>query len=369
MSKSLAHSPRPPSSGLLSEMETVPVEIYFGGPHQAPGHLRDVLAAHITAVPSGGSIDWVTYYFRDLRLAEALIQARKRGVQVTLSLEGRPRIPHANDAVIKMLSGPGGLGDAFRIIAIPGVPSPATKSWKPQLHEKLYCFSHPEPVAFIGSFNPSGNMPEDDPELIREIGDQDRGYNALVGLNDPVLVEGLVNHARQIHRSPPGLFYRFSTHASRIIHGADTTIHFWPRVSPHPVVQFLSRVNSGARIRVVASHIRTESAVDVMAGLARRGTTLEIFAESTHRRVTPKVERRLASAGIRFRRIRNPERLPMHLKFVLVEDGDHAWSIFGSFNWTKPSFWLNHEIAAISSNPLIFQVLAHCWEVLENEKC
>ncbi len=343
-------------------------EIHFGGPDQPPGHLRNVLAAHIAAVPPGGFIDWVTYYFRDLRLAEALIQARKRGVNVSLSLEGRPRIPHANNAVIAMLSGSGGLGSALRIVAISGVPSPETKSWKPQLHEKLYCFSHPKPIAFIGSFNPSGNMPEEDPEIIREIGDQDRGYNALIGLRDPVLVEGLVKHARQLHRSPPGLFYRFSAEASRDIHGPDTTIHFWPRIRPHPVVQFLSLVSSGARVRVVASHIRTESAVDVMAGLAKRGAALEIFAESTLRRVTPKVERRLASAGIRFRRILNPERLPMHLKFVLIEDNCRAWSIFGSFNWTKPSFWLNHEIAAISADPMIFQALARRWDVLANEK-
>ncbi|HEX8874841.1 MAG TPA: phospholipase D-like domain-containing protein [Nitrosospira sp.] len=339
-------------------------EIHFGGPDQPPGHLRDVLAAHIQAVPPGGSIDWVTYYFRDLRLAEALVQARKRGVSVTLSLEGRPRIPHANDAVIAMLSGPGGLGDALRIVSIPGIPSPPAKSWKPQLHEKLYCFSHPKPVAFIGSFNPSGNMPNEDPGIIREIGDQDRGYNALIGLGDPVLVEGLVKHARRLHQTPPGLFYRFAADASRDIHGGDTTIHFWPRVRPHPVVQFLSQVNSGAHVRVAASHIRMESAVDVMMGLARRGATLEIFAEATVRRVTPKVERRLASAGIRFRRIRNPEQLPMHLKFVLIEDGDRVWSIFGSFNWTKPSFWLNHEIAAISSDPVIFQAFAGRWELL-----
>ncbi|MDE2367036.1 MAG: phospholipase D family protein, partial [Betaproteobacteria bacterium] len=190
----------------------------------------------------------------------------------------------------------------------------------------------------------------------------------LIGLGDPVLVEGLVKHARQLHRTSPSLFYRFSADASRDIHGRDTTIHFWPRVRPHPVVQFLSQVNSGARVRVAASHIRMESAVDVMMGLARRGATLEIFAESTVRRVTPKVERRLASAGIRFRRIRNPEHLPMHLKFVLVENGDRAWSIFGSFNWTKPSFWLNHEIAAISSDPKIFQAFADRWNLLANEK-
>ncbi|MCC6917423.1 phospholipase D-like domain-containing protein [Nitrosomonas sp.] len=354
----------PPDSPFSAEFSP---EIHFGGPDQMPGHLRNVLEAHIAAVPAGGTIDWVTYYFRDLRLADALIQAKKRGVRVTLCLEGRPRIPHANDAVITGLSGPDGLDDALRIITLPGIPSPSNKSWKPQLHEKLYCFSHPQPVAFIGSFNPSGNMLQEDPAILQEIGDQDRGYNALFGLIDPVLVDGLVKHARQLYQSPPGLWYRFSARASHDIQGTDTIIHFWPRLSSHPVIQFLRGISSNARVRIAASHIRTKSAVDVMINLAQRGVTLEIFAESTHRRVTPEVEQRLASAGIRFRRILNSEKLPMHLKFVLIEDGNRVWSIFGSFNWTQPSFWLNHEIAAISSNPLVFQILAERWNILRNE--
>ena len=60
--------------------------------------------------------------------------------------------------------------------------------WKPHLHEKLYCFSHPRPVALIGSFNPSGDDPEEQPEIIDEIGDQDLGHNVLVAIYDPALV-------------------------------------------------------------------------------------------------------------------------------------------------------------------------------------
>ncbi len=192
-------------------------EIYFGGPDQPPGYLRDILEEHIAAVPSGGSIDWVTYYFRDLRLAEAIIHAYKRGVKVTVTLAGKPRVPDANDAVIARLSAPDGLAEGLRVVTLPGIPAPPGKSWKPQLHEKLYCFSHPKPIAFIGSFNPSGNVPEEKPEIIRKIGDQDRGHNVLVGLVDPHLVDGLIKHARQLNRVPPGLLYRFSapnTHAS-----------------------------------------------------------------------------------------------------------------------------------------------------------
>lgn len=349
-------------------METqVPFEIYFGGPDRPPGYLRDVLAAHIAAVPAGGTIDWVTYYFRDMRLAEALVHAHRRGVKVTMTLEGKPRVPYANDEVIALLSHPDGLGKALRIIRIPGIPAPAGKSWKPQLHEKLYCFSHPTPIAFVGSFNPSGNMPDENPEIIRELGDQDRGHNVLAGLVDPVLVAQLTAHARCLHRVPPGLLYRFSVRANETIRGKDTTIYFWPRIYPHPVVQFLASVRDGARVRVVASHIRTERAVEVMTALAGRGITVQVLAESTLRRVTAKVERRFSAANVQFSRFQDPENLPMHLKFVLVEDGDQVFTIFGSFNWTRPSFWLNHEIAVISSNPGLFRAFAARWEVLKNE--
>jgi len=346
---------------------TAPYKIYFGGPDRPSGYLRDMLEEHIAAVPTDGSIDWVTYYFRDLRLAKALIQAHKRGVKITITLAGKPRTSDANDAVIAILSGPDGLGDGFRIVAFPGIPAPPGRAWRPQLHEKLYCFSHPKPVAFIGSFNPSGNCPEEKPDVVREIGDHDRGYNVLVGLVDPELVTQLVRHARKLHETPPGLLYRFSADANKAINGVNTTIHFWPRVRSHPVVQFLNQISNSARVRIFASHIRTEAAVNVMIELANRGVSLEIFADSTPRRVTTKVEQRLISAGIRFKRSRNLEGLPMHLKLVLVEDRGQVWSIFGSFNWTKPSFWLNHEIAAISSDPMLFRAFSERCDLLERK--
>lgn len=341
-------------------------EVYFGGPDRSSGYLRNVLAQHIAAVPAGGSIDWVTYYFRDLELARALIQAHKRGVNVTVCLSGKPRVSDANDDVITMLSASEGLGDRFRTVTIPGLPSPQRRAWRPQLHEKLYCFSHPKPVAFIGSFNPSGNRLEERSDIIQEIGDQDQGHNMLIGFHDPLLIEQLVKHARQLHQKPPGLFYRFSANANNSIKGIDTTIHFLPSMRSHPVIQFLSEIGKGARVRIAASHIRTKRAVDVMVELANRGARVEIIAEQTLRRVTPSVEQCLISAGIQFKR--NSDNLPMHLKFILVENCGQTWSIFGSFNWTKPSFWLNHEIIAISNSSHIFNAFSDRWRMLVNEK-
>ena len=340
-------------------------EIHFGGPDKEPGKLRDLLAERIASVPAGGAIDWVTYYFRDRRLAEELLRADRRGVKVTVTLEGCPRTPHANDEVVAMLAGPDGLGKKFQTLTLPGIPTFSGKSWKPHLHEKLYCFSHPEPVALIGSFNPSGDSPEEDPEIINEIGDQDRGHNVLVGLHDPTLVKCLVDHARWLHRAQSTMFHRFSGMANTTCKGADTEIHFWPRSSPHPVREFLSRIAPGARIRLAASHLKGKSTAKILVGIARLGAEMEILAEPTERRVPAGIERMIKNAGIAFQRVGHADSLPMHNKFILTEKNDQQWVIFGSFNWTTRSYWLNHEIGAISSNHDLYNAFDERWKELK----
>lgn len=339
-------------------------EAYFGGPDLPPQSLRDLLAARIDSVPPGGTIDWVTYYFRDRRLVEALIRAERRGVKVSVTLERSPRTASANKNVAALLSGENGLGAGFRSFSPPRVPTPLGLMWKPHLHEKLYCFSHPKPVAFVGSFNPSGDCPEDHPEIIREIGDQDRGHNVLVELKDPRLVEALVAHARRMHCARCLLFYRFSRGANCAVRGKDTEIHFWPRMRPHPVLEMLSGLGAKARIRIAASHIKGAPMVKALIALASRGAALEILAEATLRRVPLEVERMLVGAGIPFRRVTHPEGLPMHNKFVLAENGSRRWVMFGSFNWTLRSYRLNHEIGAISSNTHLYEAFARRWEIL-----
>jgi len=339
-------------------------EVFFGGPDHPARLLRNVLAGRIAAVPPGGSIDWVTYYFRDRELAEELLRAHRRGVRITVTLEERPRTAHANQAVAAMLGSPDGLGARFRTIFLRGLSAYTGISWKPHLHEKLYCFSHPKPIAFIGSFNPSGNSPEDDPAIIHEIGDQDRGHNVLVGLRDPFLFERLVHHARSIHRLRYPVLHRFSEAANRGVKGNDTEIYFWPRLRPNPVLRFLSRLGAKARIRIAASHIKGTSVVNAIVSLARGGAALEILAEPTLRRVPAASEQMLTEAGIPFRRLTHPEGLPMHNKFILAENPRGRWVIFGSFNWTTRSYWLNYEIGAISTNKQLFETFAGRWEML-----
>ena len=279
---------------------TLSNEIHFGGPDLRSGRLRDLLAEHIEAVPPGGSIDWVTYYFRDRQLAQHLLKAHHRGVRVTVTIEGCPRSKTANSAVIAMLAGPDGLGNGFRTVSLPGVPTLSGRPRKPKLHEKLYCFSHPTPVALIGSFNPSGDKPEVRPDIVHEIGDQDRGHNLLVGLRRPTLVDGLRAHARMLNHTRPNLLQRFSPRLNGSLTDGYTEIYFWPRVRKHPVMRFLHQAGPGARIRIAASHLKGKAVVGAMINLARCGAALEVLTESTLRRVPMNVEGMFSKAGIPF---------------------------------------------------------------------
>ncbi len=341
-------------------------EIHFGGPDLPAGRLRDLLAEHIEAVPAGGTIDWVTYYFRDRRLAEQLLRAHRRNVKVTVTLEGNPHVPHANRAIVAMLSGDQGLGEGFRTIYLPPrIPLLSRRMGNPNMHEKLYCFSHPNPVAFIGSFNPSGDNPEDTPEVIDKIGDHNRAHNVLVGIREPALVDGLMNHARWMHGARNGFLERFFADGNRPLRGKNTEVHFLPRFQSHVAARFLGRFGDGAYVRIAASHLNGITSIRTLLKLVRRGASVEILAEPTLRRVPLKAERLLVEAGIAFRRVTHPEELPMHNKFVLVEQNNQRWVMFGSYNWSTLSFWINQEICAISSESQLIEAFTERWKVLE----
>ena len=340
-------------------------EIYFSGPAQSGCGLHEALRQKIEAIPARGAIDWVTYYFRDRELAQSLLRARRRGVLVRVTMAGRPRISQANESVIELLSGARGLDNGLRLVTLPGLPSPRGRAWRPQLHEKLYCFSHPRPVAFIGSYNPSADNPELRPDIVTEIGDHRHAWNALVGITEPKLVTALVEHARYLNNRYIGLFHRFTSATNRALEGTDCRLFLWPRIGTHPVMAFLRKLPTHSRLRLAASHIRSGTAVRLLGGLARAGIDIDVVVADCPRRVPHSVEQALSQAQVRIRRIAHPDGCLMHLKFILVEASRQRWTIFGSFNWTNPSFWLNHEIAAISTSPQLFAAFDRQWQMLE----
>lgn len=335
-------------------------EVHFSGPGRPDGILRDLLSERVAQVPAGGSIDWVTYYFRDRRLAKELVAARARGVTVRVSLDGRPRSADANAAVITLLKQ--GLGDGLRVVAGKTDGLPLGKLLRPRLHEKLYCFSHPRPSAWVGSFNPSSDEPELAPEVIEEIGDHDRAFNLLVELRDEPLVAALVAHARALHAARHSPFDRFRPAANRSLVLGDVAVHFWPRITPDPINRLLAGLGAGSRVRLAVSHLSGPTSKRVLTAVARRGVTLEILAESTHRRVPPMIEQQVSGAGATIRRVGRSENwIPMHDKFALIETPTERRSIFGSFNWSEPSRRFNREVGVVSGDGPLFEAFAERW--------
>ncbi len=54
----------------------------------------------------------------------------------------------------------------------------------------------------------------------------------------------------------------------------------------------------------------------------------------------------------------------MHDKFVLVETSSRQSTIFGSFNWSEPSYRFNREIAVATEDPLVFKAFSDRWDRL-----
>lgn len=319
-------------------------QVFFGGPDQPSGSLRDLLARHVDAVPQGGEILWTTYYFRDLALAEALVRAKQRGVTVKLCLEASPKLSSANQAVQARLTAADGLGDGFK---------PVKHLLPAHLHEKIYYFSHPEPVALVGSFNPSGNTPED-PEVVRRIGDQDRGHNCLVALDDPAAVASLRRHVLSLHAGAQGLPFYFNRSAKSDFAGGKLGLFHYPRWD-NAVVDRLIGERKYDRIRIAASHFRDRSIARLLGCQVKDGAAVTVIAHDTLRRVPKRIEAFARAQGLDFIRYAHPERLPMHCKFILLEAQGVRRVLFGSMNLTLTSRYLNNEVLVVlDDTPDIF---------------
>lgn len=334
----------------IAPAATSGAEVYFGGPDQPPGALRDLLKAKVDSAPPGSEIIWATYYFRDQDLAERLVAAQRRGVRVRVRIEGRPRRAAANGEVIATLRA--GLGEGLRV----------HRAWfgLGHLHTKLYAFSGPHPEVLIGSFNPSGDA-DSDPALISDIGDQDRGENLLVAFREREAVAGLRRQAERIWSGEVG---RFGLRDNRAVNLRSVRLYAFPRISPGVVERRVARLRAGDRVQAAVSHMDRGPFAHELAKAARRGVDVEVVAHETPRRVPQRVVNDLRTAGAEIRRYCTADRLPMHAKFVLItRDGERsAW--FGSLNYTAKSRLLNQEVLARSTEAQLVDELAARFQVI-----
>ena len=324
--------------------------VHFGGPDRPDGALRSLLLQKVRSAPPGSSIDWATYYFLDLDLAQALTDASERGVKVTLVVEGDPRLDGANDKVLALLKRHG-LRGGLAIRAPRSFPSDQLSG---KLHSKIYAFSAPAPVALVGSFNPSdGGHAE--PATIRELGDQDRGHNLLVEVVSPALVTRLAAHVRRL-AARGGAASRFATTQNRTYRDRDTQLYFYPRLRPNIVERAVDGLGRGDRLWAAVSHLKHD-AVDTLAQAAARGAKLHLVVHDTERRVPEAAVEKLAGAGVSVRRYRHPDGLPMHAKFFLLQRRGERVSYFGSLNFNQNSRLLNEEVLMRSTDPELFRTL------------
>jgi len=342
-----------------------PLQVFWGGPDRPARCLRDLLEERIHAVPPGGEIHWATYYFRDEGLAAALLQARRRGVLVTVVMEGNPRTGEVNARVSKFLAGDDALGRGLRPL---NHPLRDVRSWKScRLHEKLYYFSHPSPVALVGTFNPSGSSRQDDQEILAEIGDQDRGHNLLVELSDPVLVRGLYRHAMRLYTAWHGPWEFALPRFNRVIAAGKTRVFLFPRVRLGGLGKLFDELRAGNRLRIAVSHLNDPGICKRLFGLARMGVHIEVLAHDTERRVPGWVEERMRQNRIDFRRYLHPEGLPMHNKFMLFEMPRRKVVTFGSMNLSVRSLHANHELLVIDESPGLYEVFRRRWDEILRE--
>lgn len=345
--------------GPAHNMNGLPV--HFGGPDLPERALRNLLLARIEAVPAGGWIRWATYYFRDLELAAALVSAAARGVDVRVAVEGQPRRRSTNKEVITLLRE--GL-PARSLCVLKPPPGPWTKTHR-HLHAKIYGFSHPHPAALVGSFNPSGNEPED-AEVIAEIGDQDRGHNMLVELSDPELVMGLAAHVDHLCGLNGTMAARLLPNQNRVLRSTDTSVYFFPRLNTG-VPGKLLKAGRPHSIRGAISHLKSGQLVGLLEKAARRGTCVELLVHDTERRVPQGVIARLLAAGVNVRRYVHPDKLPLHAKFLLIEGATESRALFGSFNFNPRSRFLNHEVLVQSSNEELVDALSARFDEIARE--
>jgi hypothetical protein len=332
--------------------------VLFGGPDLPPRALRNELQARIEAVPAGGKIAWSTYYFRDRALAQALMAASDRGVQVMLRIEGEPRFPEVNREVIAMLEEHGLKGR----LKVHRPPQRRFEKRYPYWHSKIYCFSHPEPVALVGSFNPSGDVPED-PEIITNIGDQDRGHNLLVEFRGRRAFGALRARVRRMGRWWP----KYDPMQNLPIRLGSSTIWNYPRRSPGIIDEQLGRLGQGDRVVGAVSHLKHGELADNLGAAAQRGASIDLLLHDTERRVPEAIVSELTDAGVSARRYVHPDDLPLHLKFLLVEEKGQRCAWFGSFNFNRRSYRHNQELLVTSSDPAIIEALEQRFATVEAE--
>ena len=336
--------------------------VYFGGPDLAKNALRDILLQAIESTPSGGEINWICYYFNETNIIDALIDAAKRDVHVTIILDAHPRIYDVNQHALSKLR-------LFNLDNITLIEANNTRFWKylglnwqPHLHSKFYYFSHPTPHALIGSYNPTASGDEIGHQLTKQIGDHAISHNLLVNISEINTIETLKQFFINIKHSYTRKYARFSSLHNQKFEKGGWKLNFLPTLYSHPADLLIKKCNSDSIIKCAISHLKGPGVLNTFKQAAKNGASIEILLEASKRRVNNKMLSSLKDNNINIYQLKLPEGCLMHNKFITHKSSTKNSVMFGSFNWSTRSRILNYEIIATTSNQNIFNSFENRWK-------
>ncbi|MDW3094311.1 MAG: phospholipase D-like domain-containing protein [Gammaproteobacteria bacterium] len=340
---------------------------YFGGPDKSKNLLRDILIEHINAVPANGNINWLCYYLNDPIILQALIDASTRGVNVELTLDGRPRSPSINLMCINKISQLNNSSIKINVVKIRPLWEYIGIHWHAHLHSKLYYFSHPAPRVLLGSYNPTAGVVHLSEDSINKIGDHSISHNVLVTVNDQETVKYLKNYISNIQNFWRRMFARVSSTHNISYRSKNWTIDFLPRLHTHPINILLSRKDNNAIVKCAISHLKGPGILRPIKIAMRAGKKIELILESSQRRVPNKQLAFLEKHKIKYYQPKLENNCLMHNKFILYKSDQEHCVMFGSFNWSSRSFMLNHEVVACCYDKKIIDAFETRWDQLTNK--
>ena len=332
----------------------------FGGPDKAKHILRDALLANIAAVPSNGQICWMCYYFNEPALFDALISAAQRGVRIEIIIDANPRCAGINQQCI----------DTFK--KYPQIKISLAESkpiweyfglkWHAHMHSKLYYFSHPTPHVLVGSYNPTAGTDKIKESLIDKIGDHTVSHNVLVNIDDKTLITCLLNYFNLMKFSHNRKWARFNK-LNNTSHGTPMwTANYLPNLIKHPINSLFSCNDDVADIKCAISHLKGPNILRPLINASKRGKRVELILDSTHRRISNKQLTQLDQHKIKYLQLTSDKNTLMHNKFIIYKSANEHCVLFGSFNWSKRSWWLNHEIIVGTRNKEIVSAFEARWQ-------
>ena len=338
-------------------------QIYFGGPDAEKNLLRDLLLEKIHLSQPGSKIIWVCYYLNDPLIIDALILAAQKNVYVDVIIDSNPRYSNINDELLRKLSISRELNVNITRIKLKKIWNLVGIRWHPHLHSKLYYFSSPHTQALIGSYNPTAGSEHLDDKQLKAIGDHSISHNVLASIVDPYIISKLLEYAAAL-KSTQNKLSRFTQLHNRVHTSNQLSINFLPTFTQHPIERLLTKKDDNTSIKCAISHFKGPGILRSLKNALNKGKKIEIVLERSERRISKHHLQFLDKHSIQHYQPELPNHCLMHNKFIIYKSSKEHCVMFGSFNWSTRSKYLNHEIIACTDIPEIVQKFEMRWHNL-----